>query len=212
MPEWRAAVAAAWAAAACSGASAQVWVGPPPAEGQGIVLTNFESREAPVLLIEAPPSPAAPLAAVAAPPAATPGAPTVVGAAIDEAARRHGVSAALLHAVIATESAFDSRAVSPKGALGLMQLLPETAARFGVRQPFDVRENVQGGAQYLRWLADRFGGRIDLVLAAYNAGEGTVVRSGYRVPDIAETRAYVRNVLRRVQCSALDRCTAAPPA
>lgn len=209
MAEAKPALAALLLMALAAAAQAQVWASRPSAEGQAVVLSSFASGETPVLLIEAPaPPPPAAEPAAAAPPVATAG----LGALIEDAGRRAGVSPALLHAVIATESAFDARAVSPKGALGLMQLLPQTAARFGVQQPFDPRENVQGGAQYLRWLADRFGGRLELVLAAYNAGEGSVVRSGYRVPDIAETRAYVRNVLRRVQCSAVDRCTHNGPA
>ena len=97
-------------------------------------------------------------------------------------------------AIIATESNFDARALSPKRAQGLMQLIPETAARFGVRNAMDPAQNIRGGMAYLRWLLAYFEGDVTLVAAAYNAGEGAVER--YRgVPPYAETRAYVRRIL-----------------
>jgi soluble lytic murein transglycosylase-like protein len=105
----------------------------------------------------------------------------------------------LLHAVIAVESGYDARAVSSKGALGLMQLMPATARRFGVADAFDPQQNLAGGAAYLKWLLDRFGGDLELTLAAYNAGEGAVARAGHRVPPFAETRAYVPRVLDRMR-------------
>lgn len=105
-------------------------------------------------------------------------------------ARRHGVDVTLVLAVIGRESGFDPRARSPRGAMGLMQLMPDTARRFGVVDPWDPAENLRGGCAYLRWLIERYDGDIRLVLAAYNAGEGAV--DGYGgVPPYPETRAYV---------------------
>jgi soluble lytic murein transglycosylase-like protein len=115
---------------------------------------------------------------------------------IDEAARHAKVSPALLRAVIAVESAFDPRAVSPKGAQGLMQLLPATARRYGVNRPFDPRDNLRGGASYIRDLLKRYGNDLELALAAYNAGEDAVDRHGRTIPPFPETQAYVPAVLR----------------
>ena len=98
-------------------------------------------------------------------------------------------------AVIRAESNFDPRAISPKNAQGLMQLIPETSARFNVKKPFDPAQNIRGGLAYLRWLLAYFHGDVALVAAAYNAGEKTVER--YRgIPPYAETRAYVKRILR----------------
>ena len=108
-------------------------------------------------------------------------------------ARQHGVDPLLVKAVILAESAGRRWATSPKGAMGLMQLLPATARRFGVADPFDPAQNVAGGTRYLRWLLDRFGGDVTLALAGYNAGEGAVERHG-GVPPYRETRSYVRKV------------------
>jgi soluble lytic murein transglycosylase-like protein len=118
-------------------------------------------------------------------------------AIIRAAAVESGLREELLHAVIAVESGFQPRAVSPKGAMGLMQLMPATAAELGVDHPFDPEENVLGGARHLRRLVDRFDGDLELALAAYNAGEGRV-RSTGRIPAIPETRQYVRRVLARM--------------
>jgi soluble lytic murein transglycosylase-like protein len=115
---------------------------------------------------------------------------------IDEAARRAEVSPALLRAVIAVESAFDPRAVSPKGAQGLMQLRPATARRYGVHRPFDPRDNLRGGASYIRDLLKRYGNDLELALAAYNAGEDAVERHGRTIPPFPETQAYVPAVLK----------------
>lgn len=113
---------------------------------------------------------------------------------ITDAALREGVDARLVEAVIAAESAFDARALSKKGAQGLMQLMPDTADRFGVANAWDPQQNIAGGTAYLGWLIKEFDGDLHNVLAAYNAGEGAVTRHG-GVPPYAETREYVDRVL-----------------
>jgi soluble lytic murein transglycosylase-like protein len=92
------------------------------------------------------------------------------------------------------ESHFNARALSPRGARGLMQLMPGTSARLGVRRPSDPAQNVAGGTRYLKQLIKQFDGRIDLVLASYNAGEGAVMKFGRKVPPYRETRAYVKRI------------------
>jgi len=116
-------------------------------------------------------------------------------AAIFAAARRHGVNPDLVAAVARAESAFDPRAISPKGARGLMQLMPATGRRFGLRtfELFDAEKNLDAGVRYLAWLADRFDDDLARVLAGYHAGEGAVERFG-GVPPYRETRSYVRTV------------------
>jgi len=115
---------------------------------------------------------------------------------VDKMSRRYDIDSALVNAIIDTESAWNQRARSNKGALGLMQLLPETGQRFGVRDLFDPKQNVTGGIRYLRFLLDRFEGNLRLVLAAYNAGEQAVAARG-NVPPFAETRDYVARVAAR---------------
>lgn len=112
---------------------------------------------------------------------------------IDRVSSRYQVDPKLVHAVIRVESNYDPAAVSSKGAMGLMQLIPSTARRFGVRNPFDPKENIQGGVSYLKYLLHLFGGNLPLSLAAYNSGEARVIRSG-GVPAIPETERYVRKV------------------
>jgi soluble lytic murein transglycosylase-like protein len=107
---------------------------------------------------------------------------------------RHGVDPYLIFLVMEQESHFNSRAVSPVGARGLMQLMPGTAARFGVRNSHDPAQNIAGGTRFLKQLLGKFNNRVDLVLASYNAGEGNVVKFGYRVPPFRETRNYVRKI------------------
>ena len=112
-------------------------------------------------------------------------------------ANRFGIDPYLVFLVIEKESRFHTRAMSPKGAMGLMQLMPGTARRLGVRKPFDAAENIRGGTQYMRELMDLFGGKVDLVLASYNAGEGAVLKYGRSVPPYRETRDYVKTIGKR---------------
>jgi len=116
--------------------------------------------------------------------------------AIYEIAPEYDLDPALVLEVVRAESNFDPRARSDKGALGLMQLIPATARRFGVQDPFEPRQNLHGGMAYLRWLRERFRGNLRLTLAGYNAGEGVVERYG-GVPPYPETREYVRRILSR---------------
>lgn len=114
-----------------------------------------------------------------------------------DAGTKNGVDPLLIYSVMHQESSFKSRAISPKGARGLMQLMPGTAARYGVTNIFDPRQNIEGGARYLRFLLDRFNGDVNLALAGYNAGEGAVDKYGWRIPPYAETQEYVRRISRR---------------
>ncbi len=113
---------------------------------------------------------------------------------IMQAARDTGLDTDLIHAVILAESAYDSKAVSPKGAMGLMQLMPATAKRFNVSDAFDPAQNIRGGTQYLKFLMKRFGNDLELVTAAYNAGEGAVEKYGRSIPPYKETQLYVKKV------------------
>jgi len=109
--------------------------------------------------------------------------------------KNHGVEVALVHAVITAESGYNPGAVSRAGARGIMQLMPDTARRFGVRNIMDPHENIRGGVMYLRELLTMFNGNKELALAAYNAGENAVIRAGNRIPPYAETEYYVPKVL-----------------
>lgn len=129
---------------------------------------------------------------------------------IRAAAGRHGVDSRLVEAIIAVESDFNPWAVSPKGAMGLMQLMPETARRYSVRNPFDPVENIAGGIQYLTDLLHRFGGDLRSILAAYNAGESAVAHH-HGVPPYRETREYVKKVLRRYRRPSTLFSRTAPP-
>ncbi len=115
---------------------------------------------------------------------------------VAEAAQAEQIDQALLHAVITAESGYNPMAVSAKGASGLMQLMPATAKRYAVKDAFDPAQNIRGGARYLRDLMGRFDNDLELVLAAYNAGENAVMRHGRRVPPFRETQHYVPKVLR----------------
>jgi soluble lytic murein transglycosylase-like protein len=114
---------------------------------------------------------------------------------IQTASKAYGVEPSLVHAVISAESAYNQYAVSRTGAMGLMQLMPDTARRYGVQNMMDPTENIHGGVRYLADLLTMFKGRVDLAVAAYNAGENAVIRYGHKIPPYAETRHYVPRVL-----------------
>ena len=163
------------------------------------------------------PPPSEPVAVPAASALATPLPPTRLLALFDaspsftsvrqilrDASSAHDIDYELLQALIATESGFNASAVSPKGAIGLMQLMPDTARRYGVdtdrhgaleRKLTDPKVNIRAGTRYLRDLINMFPGQIELALAAYNAGEGAVMRAGNQIPNYKETQNYVKNVL-----------------
>ncbi|MDP4300539.1 lytic transglycosylase domain-containing protein [Leptothrix discophora] len=200
---------AGWTAAP---AHAQVYASAPADDAAApLVLSNFASEDTPRLLIDAPPAapkatpPAdATLPATAPLDTTAPAAPRIAGAPgvpagllpwFQHVGREHALPVSLLLAVAAVESGFNPRARSPKGAQGLMQLMPDTARQLGVRQVWSVGDNLRGGASYLRALLQRFSGDLPLALAAYNAGEGAVQRAGNRIPDFEETRLYVPKVM-----------------
>lgn len=118
---------------------------------------------------------------------------------IAKVAQEHGLDASLLHAIVTVESGYNPLAKSPAGAIGLMQLIPDTAERFGVKNITDPLDNLRGGARYLRFLLSMFKNNLELVLAAYNAGEGAVMQAGNKIPNYAETKAYVPSVLTQYQ-------------
>ena len=126
---------------------------------------------------------------------------TTGDAAVDnyilDSGRRNSVDPLLLYAIMHQESTFKLRALSNKGARGLMQLMPGTAVRFGVTSIWDPKQNIEGGTRYMRFLLDMFDGDIKLALAGYNAGEGAVMKYGFRIPPYSETQEYVRRISRR---------------
>lgn len=135
--------------------------------------------------------------------------PEVIRELIDKTARKHGVDPMLVHSVVRAESNFEQKAISPKGALGLMQLIPATAHRYGVKNPFDASQNIDGGVRYLKFLTERFQGNLQLALAAYNAGEGAVDRHG-GIPPYRETREYVTKVTRSLDGDGTEDAKGAP--
>src|SRR2546423_7989189 len=116
---------------------------------------------------------------------------------IAHSATNHGLDPLLIYSIMHQESSFKSRATSPKGARGLMQLMPGTAARYGVTNIYDPRQNIEGGARYMRFLLDRFDGDLSLALAGYNAGEGAVDKYGWRTPHYCQSPGYFLRLLRR---------------
>lgn len=130
---------------------------------------------------------------------------------IKESAAKHQVPIELICGVILQESDANPRALSRAGARGLMQLMPETARRFGVKNSSDPAQNIEGGTKYLRWLLDRYDGNVELALAGYNAGEANVEKHGMRVPPFRETRNYVPNVLGYARAMIEMLRPAAPP-
>src|SRR6185369_2673833 len=123
---------------------------------------------------------------------------SIINANIDgfivESGKRNSVDPLLLYSIMHQESSFKPRAMSNKGARGLMQLMRGTASRFGVSNIWDPRQNIEGGARYMRFLLDMFSGDVQLALAGYNAGEGAVMKYGNQVPPYSETREYVRRI------------------
>jgi len=131
-------------------------------------------------------------------PAASPAAaPTGVPEMVEAAARKYEIDPLLVHSVISVESGYNPYAVSPKGAQGLMQLMPGTARRFGVSNAFDPAENIEGGVRYLKYLSTLFPNDPRLAVAAYNAGEGAVWKYNYQIPPYAETEQYVYKVAKK---------------
>jgi soluble lytic murein transglycosylase-like protein len=187
-------------AVAAMPAAAQVYVG--ASSNGSVVLSNFASADTPTVLLQEPGAAVAAANPITADLARGPEQGGDIQAIVFRISQELGLAPQLLHAVIAVESAYDPRAVSPKGAQGLMQLMPATARRFGVTDPFDPRENILGGARYLKTLLAQFNGDLQLALAAYNAGEHAVLRYGNRIPPFAETRRYVPKVIERMQRAA----------
>ena len=164
---------------------------PASAEGKIQSYVNSYGKVVFTNVVENPPVPTP----VAALPAAgvTEQVPDPLLTLVDTVSANHGVDPALVRAVIKTESNFDRWAVSSKGALGLMQLMPSTGRRYGVTDFFDPQQNINGGVRYLKFLLEKFNGNLDLSLAAYNAGENLVQRLG-RIPSIPETMKYVSKI------------------
>lgn len=178
----------------------------------GSLVVDFD-RPAPAEVSK--PAKAEPEVAVERPRACTTG-NAALDAVVQEAGLRYGVDPCLVVAVMSQESGYRQNAISPKGASGYMQLMPDTARRLGVSDIFDPRQNVHAGTRYLRMLLERFGGSIELALAGYNAGEGAVERYGRRIPPFAETQNYVRLISTKYRTryagqSALRGGTPAPP-
>jgi len=122
---------------------------------------------------------------------------SAVDSYIIDSGRRNSVDPLLLYAIMHQESTFKARAMSNKGARGLMQLMPGTAVRFGVTSIWDPKQNIEGGTRYMRFLLDKFEGNVQLALAGYNAGEGAVIKYGFQIPPYSETQEYVRRISRR---------------
>ena len=183
---------------------AQIYASNPDLQGS-LVLSNFASEATPNLVVR----PGGGLSAQAgnenglATSRASSALPLArargeIDLVVQAVASNVGVPAELLHAVIQAESNYEQAAISPKGAIGLMQVMPATARRFGVADLHDLRSNVLAGATYLKWLIAYFDGRLELALAGYNAGEQAVVKAGRQIPAYPETRAYIRRVLERL--------------
>ncbi|HEX7125998.1 MAG TPA: transglycosylase SLT domain-containing protein [Thermodesulfobacteriota bacterium] len=162
-------------------------------DADGVVhFSNAPTKDCFVRIIVVRPERSAPQP----PPSATQAGVAKYEPLIAEAAARHKVEPALIKAVIRAESNFDPRAISRKGAQGLMQLMPETASLYGLSDPFEPRANIEAGVRHLKRLLEKYDGDLRLALAAYNAGEQAVERYGRRIPPFPETQGYVRTVLR----------------
>jgi soluble lytic murein transglycosylase-like protein len=180
-----------------------------PARALRSKLLKLTARTAPSAVASTQPAaqPAAPRSSVAPAPAL----PMAAGTALEgfstgdanvdryivDSSNRHGVDPLLIYSIMHRESSFKRFALSNKGARGLMQLMPATAARLGVRDIFDPQQNIEGGVKYISILLDMFEGDVRLALAGYNAGEGAVLKFGRRVPPYAETQEYVRRISER---------------
>ncbi|HQR37767.1 MAG TPA: lytic transglycosylase domain-containing protein, partial [Blastocatellia bacterium] len=167
-----------------------------PSSGSGM-LVDFNKPDEPPAADTATEKPADTLTVDRSMPTQCSTGDATVDAFVREAGARYGVDPCLVTAVMRAESGFRRYAVSPKGASGYMQLMPETARRFGVVDLFDARQNIHAGTRYLRFLLDRFGGSVELALAGYNAGESAVDRYGRRIPPFLETQNYVRTIAGR---------------
>jgi soluble lytic murein transglycosylase-like protein len=179
---------------------------PPPAARNAMQAATAKQREAAALQREAVRKQAEMAAqwTVAEPPAGDvadtncdPISESELAPLIETAAKAHAIQPKLLRAVMEQESGFRPCAISPKGAQGLMQLMPDTAGQFGVRDPFDPQQNIAAGAAFLKQLLDKYQGDLSLVLGAYNAGPAAVDQSG-GVPGIPETRNYIDAIRRRL--------------
>ncbi|MBX7172725.1 MAG: lytic transglycosylase domain-containing protein [Pyrinomonadaceae bacterium] len=122
---------------------------------------------------------------------------SVIDSYIVDSSNRYGIDPLLIYAQMSQESSFKLNATSYKGARGLMQLMPATAARFGVTNIYEPRQNIDAGVKYMRWLLDTFNGDVNLALAGYNAGEGAVMKYGWQIPPYNETQEYVRRISNR---------------
>lgn len=204
-------LACLWLAAASLPCAADIWG---YVDENGVAhLADHQVNERYMLFKKEPPRPdkeafaPPPVFAPPSPMAFNPGAVIPISPAlraqfaplIAKVAQEFQLDASLLHAIITVESGYNPQAKSPAGATGLMQLIPETAERFGVRNITDPLENLRGGARYLRFLLAMFKNNLELTLAAYNAGENAVVQAGHRIPNFAETKAYVPSVLTQYQ-------------
>jgi soluble lytic murein transglycosylase-like protein len=178
----------------CFDAKAQIYTG--VSETGVIVLSSHIDGIAQTLLIEAE---RVPTVMAVIPPAGRAdfleSVPSSYLPFIQEASSVYRIPGELIHAVISVESNYNPNAISPKGARGLMQLMPETAKRFGSNNSSDPRQNILTGSRYLRWLLDFFDEDVELALAAYNAGEAAVVQAGHKIPRFSETQRYVPKVL-----------------
>lgn len=161
-----------------------------------VSLSNVPTDDRYTVLVAAAPQAAAPAPVI---PSLKPGRGLAKKArydkVVEEVSRTYGIESALLHAVISVESGYNPKAVSKKGAAGLMQLMPGTAKRYGVADAFDPAQNLRGGANYLRDLLDLFDSDVSLAVAAFNAGEQAVMKHGNRIPPYRETLRYVPQVL-----------------
>ncbi|HEV7577995.1 MAG TPA: lytic transglycosylase domain-containing protein [Caldimonas sp.] len=185
----------------------QIYTGTSEQSG-ALVLSSFASADAQIVLIAGPAGSGAasnptPAASKALPYRSAKPVSEDLRRIIEAAAARAALSPQLIHAVIEAESRYEPSAVSPRGAIGLMQLLPTTAKRFGAQDPFDPGQNVAAGTAYLKWLMTYFNEDLELALAGYNAGEQAVVRAGRKVPPYLETQAYVKKVMAAFERSRL---------